>query len=456
PRLSEQAKLVMRSHTPYLDPEPFSLISTRHELDHYLEHEILPYLDHPGETVLDVLPVTDFQARCVTSALTSPLGRCYHFYMDLPEGTDIGRLIHACIKLWDNLDILRAVFIKGQDGFLQVVGKKLRPIIDVYETKGDLATFSQTVYDKDLACPLKLGRSFTRFLITHASDGQKRLTMRLCHAQYDGICLERIISCLAACYNGRELPAIPQFAGYLKHAIVHRTAARDYWRSFLHGSRITKMRLSADTTNVHNKASLPGQLIELKKTCPVPQCRNGLTPATLFTALSACALARSTKSSDVVFGLVVSGRSMLPSGLQDVVGPCLNIIPIRVRFTDDGMLDSALKCVEEQRLGGLQFETSQFNDIVEHCTDWPGEPKDFGVVIQFQNIEENPTTDISGESSQLNVHERVDVIDTPVVAILAKPVQGFWNLEVVASGTLYSQHDIAAMLEELLALIESV
>lgn len=147
------------------------------------------------------------------------------------------------------------------------------------------------------------------------------------------------------------------------------------------------MRLSADTTNVHNKASLPGQLMKLKKTCPVPQCRNGLTPATLFTALSACALARSTKSSDVVFGLLVSGRSMLPSGLQDVIGPCLNVIPIRVRFSDDPTVDSTLNCVEEQRLGGLQFETSQFSDIAGHCTDWPGQPKDFGVVIQFQNIE---------------------------------------------------------------------
>ncbi|KFY99001.1 hypothetical protein V500_01494 [Pseudogymnoascus sp. VKM F-4518 (FW-2643)] len=456
PRLSEQALLVKPGNTPYHDPKPFSFISTEHDLDHYLRLEIIPYLDHPGETVLDVLPATYFQAQCVTSALTSPLGRCFHFFMDLSRGTDIVRLFDSCIKLWDSLDILRTVFIQGRDGYLQVVGKKLRPIIDVYGTKGDLAKFSQTIYDKDLASPLKLGRSFTRFLITHASDGQKRLTIRLSHAQYDGICLERIISCLAACYDGRKLPAIPKFAGYIKHAMLHRETARDYWRSLLHGSRITKMRPSADTTNIHNKASLSGELIKLKQTCPAPRCRNGLTPATLFTALSACALARSTKSSDVVFGLLVSGRSMLPSGLQDVIGPCVNVIPIRVRFTDDGTLDFALKCVEEQRLRGLQFETSQFSDIARHCTDWPGPPKDFGVVVQYQNIEENPTADISGENSRLNIHEREQYTNTPVVGIFAKLVQGFWNLEISASVNFYSQHDMATMLEELLALIASV
>ncbi|OBT64868.1 Nonribosomal Peptide Synthase (NRPS) [Pseudogymnoascus sp. 23342-1-I1] len=438
PRLSEQALLVKISRTPYYDPKPFSLVSTEHELNHYLRLEISPYLDHPGETVLEVLPVTYFQAQY------------------LSHSTDIVRLFDSCIKLWDSLDILRTVFIQGRHGYLQVVGKKVRPIIDVYETKGDLTKFSQTIYDEDFSSPLKLGKPFTRFLITHASDGQKRLTIRLSHAQYDGISLGQILSCLAACYDGREPPAIPKFAGYIKHDMIHRESARDYWRLFLHGSGITKIRPTAVTTRVHNKASLSGKEIKLKRTCPAPQCRNGLTPATLFTALIACALGRSTKSSDVVFGLLVSGRSMLPSGLQGAIGPCLNYIPIRVRFADDVTLDFALKYVEEQRLRGLQFETSQFTDIVRHCTDWPGPPKDFGVVVQYQNIEENRTADISGENSRLNVHEREQDIDTPVVSISATPVQGSWNLEVIASAKFHSQHDVETLLEELLALIASV
>ncbi|KFY99119.1 hypothetical protein V500_01452 [Pseudogymnoascus sp. VKM F-4518 (FW-2643)] len=444
PRLSEQALLVKISRTPYYDPRPFSLVSTEHELNHYLRLEISPYLDHPGETVLEVLPVTYFQAQCITSALTKPLGRCYHFFIDLSHSTDIVRLFDSCIKLWDSLDILRTVFIQGRHGYLQVVGKKVRPIIDVYETKGDLTKFSQTIYDEDLSSPLKLGKPFTRFLITHASDGQKRLTIRLSHAQYDGISLGQILSCLAACYDGREPPAIPKFAGYIKHDMIHRESARDYWRLFLHGSRITKIRPTAVTTRVHNKASLSGKEIKLKRTCPVPQCQNGLTPATLFTALIACALGRSTKSSDVVFGLLVSGRSMLPSGLQGAIGPCLNYIPIRVRFADDVTLDFALKYVEEQRLRGLQFETSQFTDIVRHCTDWPGPPKDFGVVVQYQNIEENPTADISGENSRLNVHEREEDMDTPVVSISATPVQGSWNLEVIASVKFQEREQLKA------------
>ncbi|KFZ16630.1 hypothetical protein V501_02126 [Pseudogymnoascus sp. VKM F-4519 (FW-2642)] len=456
PRLSEQALLLKPGITPYHDPKPFSFISTEHELNHYLRLEISPYLDHPGETVLEVLPVTYFQAQCITSALTKPLGRCYHFFIDLSHSTDIVRLFDSCIKLWDSLDILRTVFIQGRHGYLQVVGKKVRPIIDVYETKGDLTKFSQTIYDEDLSSPLKLGKPFTRFLITHASDGQKRLTIRLSHAQYDGISLGQILSCLAACYDGREPPAIPKFAGYIKHDMIHRESARDYWRLFLRGSGITKIRPTAVTTRVHNKASLSGKEIKLKRTCPAPQCRNGLTPATLFTALIACALGRSTKSSDVVFGLLVSGRSMLPSGLQGAIGPCLNYIPIRVRFADDVTLDFALKFVEEQRLRGLQFETSQFTDIVRHCTDWPGPPKDFGVVVQYQNIEENRTADISGENSRLNVHEREQDMDTPVVSISATPVQGSWNLEVIASVKFHSQHDVETLLEELLALIASV
>jgi hypothetical protein len=55
-----------------------------------------------------------------------------------------------------------------------------------------------------------------------------------------------------------------------------------------------------------------------------------MTPATLFIAACACVIAEVTATSDVVFGRLITGRSILEPVLQEVVGPCVNFVPVRV------------------------------------------------------------------------------------------------------------------------------
>jgi len=182
PRLCDLASSVQRDSISYQDPEPFSLVTAGDDLQGFLRKHVLHYLENPEETVLDVLPITNYQGQFISAALTLPLGWCRHSFVDMQIGTDVQRLIDSCTKLWDNLDILRTVFIHDQGRYLQVVLQKLRLNIQVYETREDLARFSQRIYDEDLHTPLKLGRSFTRFLITYIPEGRVRLTIRLSHA----------------------------------------------------------------------------------------------------------------------------------------------------------------------------------------------------------------------------------------------------------------------------------
>ncbi|THC87382.1 hypothetical protein EYZ11_013173 [Aspergillus tanneri] len=449
PRLSELAHIVTETSAFYQDPPVFSLIDTRNSL--------LSCLDTPNFDVVDVYPVTGFQSRCVTAALTRPLGRCYHFYIDLPSGVSFPRLVDSCEKLWEHLDILRTVFVDFEDHRMQIVMKNIKPIIDIYEAERDLAESSQDIYRSDLQSPLELGRTFTRFLLTLTRDGRARLTIRLSHAQYDGFSLPTIFSCFAAFYDAREPPVVPKFAGYIRHALQNREAGSHYWRSLLQGSQITKIRSCAEKNGTYLSNDLSGQTIRFKKIVPAPKTSNDFTPATIFIALCACTLAKMTESSDVVFGLVVSGRSSLPPGLHGVIGPCLNVVPIRVHVPATESFACAISCVHEQRVQGLAFETSQFSDIAANSTDWPKGIKDFGLVAQFQDIDENPATEISGMSTKLYAHQgQEDLVDTDSVGILAKPVGDSWEVEIAASRKSYAPLAVESVLVELSALLTSI
>lgn len=278
----------------------------------------------------------------------------------------------------------------------------------------------------------------------------------MCHAQYDGLSLGTIFSTFAAFYCGQKPPAPPSFAGYIKHALQYRDVGLHYWRTLLNGSQVTKLKPCTEVAGMCQTDCRLNQSIRFKETVTPPQNYREYTPATIFTALCARMLAGITQSSDVVFGLVVSGRASLPHELLDVIGPCLNVVPIRLHLQEGDQFLSVLSSIHDQRLNGLAYETSQFNDIAEHCTDWPNDTKDFGLVIQFQNIDENPTTEIAGMSSTLCVyHRHHEAPASDCVGIMAKPVGNTWELEIAANSRFHSEHTIADVLKELSVQITS-
>ena len=94
-----------------------------------------------------------------------------------------------------------------------------------------------------------------------------------------------------------------------------------------------------------------------------------------------------TKQTDVVFGQLVSGRSSSGVDAKKVVGPCVNIVPIRVRHQEDGNLLAFLQMVQQLHVDSIEFESASFQDIVANCTDWSSETT-FGSVLHHVDMGE--------------------------------------------------------------------
>jgi non-ribosomal peptide synthetase component F len=114
-----------------------------------------------------------------------------------------------------------------------------------------------------------------------------------------------------------------------------------------------------------------------------------ITTATVVKAAWAYVLAQASASGDVVFGHTISGRNAAVEGVENMIGPCVNLVPVRVRFGERGWTArDLLRYVQDQQVANMPHEVLGFRDIVRHCTAWPDWTY-FTSTVQHQNIDQS-------------------------------------------------------------------
>ncbi|KAF2678227.1 amino acid adenylation domain-containing protein [Lentithecium fluviatile CBS 122367] len=374
------AKALMTSD-PY---ERYSLLKLSN-VEAFLQERICPKIGMFRGGISDVFPVTNFQALAVTGVLLESKWMLNYFFLDGYGRVDIQRLKRAAFRVVQAFDIFRTLFINYGDQFLQVVVRKLVPEFVVHETEQDLDEYTRALQSKDKESGPQLGEAFVQFTVLKEKDGPRhRIILRMSHAQYDGVCLGRIFMGLQAAYQSESIPASPPFANYVRDSAGGISSQHyDYWRSFLKGSAMTEI-LPKDSPNYRNPT---GETVVLRKAmCILPPASESITLATIIKAAWSVVLAQFTGRNDIVFGNVISGRNASVAGVEGIVGPCVNLIPVRVDFESGWTALDLLHQIQEQQVVGMPYESLGFRDIIKHCTDWP-DWMHFSTIVQHQNVD---------------------------------------------------------------------
>ncbi|KAF2200880.1 acetyl-CoA synthetase-like protein [Delitschia confertaspora ATCC 74209] len=335
--------------------------------------------------ISDVLPVTDFQALAITGTLLESKWMLNYFYLDGAGPLDLRKMKQTAFRLVQAFDILRTVFVPYGDRFLQVVLRKLTPDFIYQETELDLDAFTDELRQRDREHGPRLGETFTKFIVAKQKKTEHyRIFMRLSHAQYDGFCLPRILGALEAGYNGLPISSAPSFGNYVRESHKTVEGAHDHWREVLRGSKMTEI--------VHrygpNYQRSAGRTVTLKQTLTVPLLNKvNITTATIMKAAWASTLARLAGQRDIVFGHVISGRNGTVPNVENIIGPCLNMVPVRVVFQrDDWTVLDLLKYIQDQQIANMPYESLGFREITRNCTDWPDWTNFSSVLQHNQNI----------------------------------------------------------------------
>lgn len=344
-------------------------------------------LDHmiSSRDIADILPATNFQEKTVVDGIAG--GQfCNYFHLDLGKMLNLKRLKISCLDTIERFPILRTCFLRLRDQYWQVVVHQIRQPLRVVDVRADLDQSFHEFCHRDMKTCDPNSPPTAFVLLKHKEQGY-RLVVRLSHAQYDGVCLPVIFESLIATYNSRPLAPIPTFSTLLSYSSRHRQKYLEYWTKVL--KDCPPPPVWPKTLFLTQPSETRPVLISATKETSLPKMPGKVTSATLANAAWAVLMSRITGSSDVVYGYVVAGRNSSLHGVERIVGPCLNLIPIRARISLMQTPERLLESITQQFVQVGETDSLGFKDILENCTSWPSKT-DFASVIQFQNIDENP------------------------------------------------------------------
>jgi NRPS condensation-like uncharacterized protein/aryl carrier-like protein len=375
---------VEKSVKPTQRPRARSAYETMQLDSDFLQRSICPQIGIFKGAVADLLPVTDFQAFSLTAQQFKSRWMLNYFFFEGNGPLDVRRLREACKRVLDTFDILRSVFVCAEGQFYQVVLKKMKVDLGVHDTEKELDEFVADLQQKDRDHPPKNGEPFVKFAVVRkAGTNLHRILVRMSHAQYDGVCLWKLLDAIKQGYEGGTLPKTSSFANHMR--LMSSSVTPDHYEHFTTLLKDSKMpqiiRRNGPNTYCH-----VGSSTNVNKTIDISMGSKGsITVATVVQAAWAVTLAKISAQPDVVFGLTINGRNASVPGIETAVGPCVNMIPVRVAFGDQWNGLDLLRYIQDQSVANMPYENLGFREIIHRCTDWDNSSY-FTTSVFHQNV----------------------------------------------------------------------
>lgn len=369
PKLEDMSKAatlissVISAGVPY---SPFSSLNIE-DLPEFLKTIVYSQIPNRADEIEDILRGTDYQRWVLGCGQLKTRGYNNYFTFRFKGALDLSQLQLACEKLIDHHPILRTVFITHKHQLFQVILKNVAPEFVQLECRDD-PDLRQSILQEDMALPVPLGQTSIRFILLNYGPHDHELLMRVSHGQYDGISLPILVRDLKATYFGEEFSSSLPYSAFI-HGSSQTTKVSDaeqFWREELEGSMMTKVLAHKAPSYSYpvNKS--------LKRIVPAPSTLSqGITFATAVKTAWAFVLSQISGSSDVVFGQITTGRNAPIQGIDEVVGPCMNLVPVRAHLDAQRSISDILQQIQNKHLDMSAYESLGFQDIIEKCTNWP-------------------------------------------------------------------------------------
>ncbi|OJZ82578.1 hypothetical protein ASPFODRAFT_84018 [Aspergillus luchuensis CBS 106.47] len=316
---------------PLLSLNDFPLLSMGYKDLDRLAKEILPTIRGPATltNLEELYPCTPIQSGLLVSQARNP---AYYEYATIAEVyppaagqlVDAKRLARAWQELVRRHSILRTVFVES------ISPDRLYDQAVLRDWNGEV------MYPQDLpGIEFAPGHSLHRLAICVAENGAVFVRLDMNHAISDGASTSILFRDLALAYHGKlvgsPLSQYRDFVSFLLQDDKQKHLA--YWVDRLSGAEPCLLPLSVHSEGPSNeieftRVSLPQPASQLRTFC----IRNGVTLSTLLQAAWAMVLRIYCDSDRVCFGSLVSGRDVPIDGVENVIGPFLNILVCQLAF----------------------------------------------------------------------------------------------------------------------------
>ncbi|KFY33231.1 hypothetical protein V494_07792 [Pseudogymnoascus sp. VKM F-4513 (FW-928)] len=340
-----------------IDTDPFESI----------RNEFLANIPAPWtvEQIEDVLPTLEEQEYMANIHELD-----YHLF-ELTGPVDITQLRHACQALVDHHAILRSIYLPFRQTILQVNLRHVTVPFTLHAPtdQDDAEIWAKSFCDHDQQQTCRVDEPRIEFNLVQDAPEHGVLVLRLPHAQYDATCLTKLVTDLWAAYENRDIHIASNFTTFIHKCFQQKTPrAYGFWKDVLLNSHITP-------SSFENIPVTDEKYVVFEREIPRVTPPKGITMATVIKAAWAKLIEERTGRSDLVFGQYISNRNFPLPAVDDIVGPCVNLIPMRVEtHTDSGTVNNLLQTIQTQYAESISFESLGWKDIARTCTQWPVPP----------------------------------------------------------------------------------
>jgi non-ribosomal peptide synthase protein (TIGR01720 family) len=293
----------------------------------------------------------------------------------------------------------------------------------------------------------------SRLALIRMSDDEHRLVWSTHHLYVDGWSWPLVFRDVSAAYQARLDDVAPptsrpcQFSAYIAWLADAAPESRKFWTEDLatfssptplamHSTPLQAGEEESREASVRLDAGTAARLQSLARSLQV-------TPSVLVQGSWAILLSHLSRRDEVVFGAAFSGRPAELPGVETLVGPCVNNLPVRVRLRPEETVGDWLRGLHEHAQDIAQHQYASLSDIQE----WAGVPwrfRLFDSLVVFQNYLVGDAVHRFGEAD-VEPLEAPDATNYPLTLTVTPGAE--IDLKLVGRANLFDAPSLRMMLD---------
>ncbi|PTD06233.1 Nonribosomal peptide synthetase 1 [Fusarium culmorum] len=430
--LSELALLMVQADEKSTStlPAPFSMLEDSQKTIQSIATESGLLVDD----IEDAYPCTHMQQGLL--ALTAQNSRAYigTYFWQLASGVDMDRFKQAWQDVWQHNPILRTRAVQTPEGLLQVVVRADMP----WELVSSVTGFSTKIDINE--GPL------ARFYL---SADTFRLDIH--HALFDEWSLDLLLAQVQQAYAGEALQMKP-FSPFVRHILQQdHLSSETFWRQQFSGLEVEHFPPTASKVGDTTKT------IVLERDLPLDaEMSTKYTISSVVRLAWAILLWHQTGSEDVVFGATVSGRNASIDGIDQISGPTLASLPVRIKLPTGSSVQDGLAEVQDQFVNMIPHEQTGLSRIRQYGKE-AAEACNFQNLLVVQPHEQKTNSAVfqSSTGGAASSDNTTAFASYPLV-LTCRPDEGKVNFKAAFDSDLINSETIKGLLRQLSHVVRQI
>ncbi|KAK9761919.1 hypothetical protein K7432_012810, partial [Basidiobolus ranarum] len=403
--------------------ERYSLLGLNEDELQHIFHQDLTSNSIELSQVEDIYPCSPLQEALIalglkddSSYLTQQVYRCQ-------SSLDIDRFKSAWQAVVCVNPILRTTILFSTAGYQHLSGLQIVKCAEgiewnEYELSDDdsMEEQLQQALEQDQSRGIVAGGPLTRFTLLTICGSAAYFIWTIHHSLYDGWSIGHIVDDLLVAYQNQALATRPSYNLYIDYIrSLDKNKSLDYWKTNLGDANPTHL---ARTVSIPGEIQISATVIEkFQADFSALTGAHDFTIATIANLAWAMVLKSHTGNSDVLFGIVNSGRNIPLKNIHNICGPCINTIPTRVTLSDDLSLLDSLKVIHLAQMEQYQHQSIGLQEISKHCCNEDAHSL-FDSLLVIQNLTQVDSANSFGSIGLEEVNTTMPV-DYPIVVELS-------------------------------------